>query len=237
MSANGGGAVAHFTLAQYELMIKAGVFEPREQNHVEFIRGEIREMNTGTSTIAHLTLAQYELMIKAGVFEPREQNRVEFIKGEIREMSPIGSLHEAVLDRLNEWSFASLPKGKAWVRIQSSIVLPGLASAPQPDLVWVKRRDYSEGHPTAADVLLLVEVAESSLPYDTGEKAEMYAAAGIADCWVVNLNQHSIEVRRNPVAGRYSSLQTFSGNDEIHPLALPEAALKAGTLWEPLPKA
>ena len=123
-------------------------------------------------------------------------------------MNPIGSRHEVIVDRLTEWSFANLPKGKVRVRIQNSIGLPALESAPEPDLAWVARRDYSRGRPVAEDVLLVIEVADSSLGFDTGEKADLYAAAGIADYWVVDVAAQRIEVRREPVAGRYASVST-----------------------------
>jgi len=183
------------------------------------------------STIAQLTLAEYDRMIAAGVFDHRRRRRLELILGEIREMAPIGSMHEVVVDWLNEWSIRSLPKGKAWVRAQNSIGLLPLESAPEPDLAWVARRDYSHGRPTAADVLLVIEVAESSLKYDTGEKADLYAEAGIADYWVVNLVERTIEVRRDPAGGRFQGLRTFAGEDEVRPLAAPEMVLCPSMFW------
>lgn len=183
------------------------------------------------STIAHLTLAEYDRMIACGVLDHGRRRRIEFIRGEIREMTPIGSLHEVVVDRLNEWSIKGLPEGKAWVRVQNSIGLPELESAPEPDLAWVARRDYSRARPVAADVLLVVEVAESSLAYDCGEKADLYAAAAIADYWVVNLVDRTIEVRRDPAAGAFRSLKTFAGDDELRPLAVPGLRLRPASLW------
>ncbi len=147
-------------------------------------------------------------------------------------MTPPGPSHEDVVDRLTEWSFKSLPEGKARTRVQNSIGLPSLASAPQPDIAWVARRDYSRGRPTAADVLLVIEVAESTLAYDCGEKAELYAAAGIADYWVVNLPERSVEVRRDPGGGRYRSLRTYTGDEEVRPLAVPEVVLRPSSLWQ-----
>jgi len=184
------------------------------------------------STIARLSLAEYDRMIETGVFDHRNRQRLEFIRGEIRKMTPIGSMHEVVVDRLAEWSFENVPKGKVWVRVQNSIGLPTLESAPEPDIAWVARRDYSRGRPTAEDVLLVIEVAESSLEYDTGEKAELYAAAGIADYWVINLPDRWIEVRRDPAAGRYRSLQTCSGEEELRPLGIPGLALRPVMLWQ-----
>lgn len=184
------------------------------------------------STIARLSLAEYDRMIECGVFDGRKRRRLEFIRGEIREMTPIGSLHEVVVDRLTEWSILSLPEGKAWVRVQNSIGLPELESAPEPDLAWVARRDYSHGRPTAEAVLLVIEVAESSLAYDCGEKADLYAAAGIADYWVVNLPKRLVELRRDPASGHYRDVTTHTGDEEVRPLAMPELSLRPSMLWD-----
>ncbi len=183
------------------------------------------------STIAHLSLAEYDRMIAAGVFDNGRRRRLELIHGEIREMSPIGSEHEEAVDRLNEWSIRSLPAAKVRVRVQNSIGLPELESAPEPDIGWVARRDYSRARPTAADVLLVIEVSESSLKYDSGEKADLYAAAGIADYWIVNLVDRRIEVRRDPSAEGYRSQAEFAGEDEIRPLAVQEIVFRPSILW------
>jgi len=183
------------------------------------------------STIARLSLCQYDRMVESGVFEQGKRRRLEFIRGEIREMTPIGSLHEDVVDRLTRWSTRNLSQDEVRVRVQNSIGLPEVESAPEPDLAWVVEADYSKGRPTASDVLLVMEVAETSLPYDCGEKADLYAAAGIKDYWVINLPDRSIEVRRDPGKGRYRSLQTYTGDDEVRPLAVPEITLRPSVLW------
>jgi len=185
------------------------------------------------STLARWTLDDYDRMIQAGVFARHEDRRIEFVRGEIREMTPLGSLHEEVLERLTEWSYEHVPKRQVRVRVQNSFGLPGLESAPQPDLAWVVRRDYSTGRPSAEDVLLLIEVAESSLVYDTGEKADLYAAAGIADYWVVDLIARVVEVRRDALEGRYRTLQTYRAEAEVHPLRFPALALRPALLWAP----
>ena len=184
------------------------------------------------STIARLSLAEYDRMIVCGAFDSGRRRRIELIRGEMREMTPIGAPHEVVVDRLTEWSIKGLPDDKAWVRVQNSIGLVELESAPEPDLAWVARKDYSEHRPEERDVLLVVEVAESSLAYDCGEKANLYSAAGIRDYWVVNLIDQVIEVRRDPLGGRYRSLQTFSGDQELRPLLVPDVALRPARLFE-----
>ncbi len=183
------------------------------------------------STTAHLSLAEYDRIVATGVFDHPKRRRVELIKGEIRDMDPIGPMHETAVDVLNEWSVLRVAGKDILVRVQNSIGLPALDSAPEPDVAWVRRRRYSRRRPTAADVLLVIEVSDTSLDYDTGEKAELYAAEGIQDYWVVNLPEQCVEVRRDPAGGRYQTLSRHSGDDEVRPLAVPEVALSPSLLW------
>ena len=183
------------------------------------------------STIARWTLADYDRMIAVGVFDRGPRRRMELIHGELRDMTPIGPEHEEIVDCLDAWSHACVPAERIRVRVQNSINLPGLGSAPEPDIVWAVQRGYRRGRPAARDVLLLIEVAETSLDYDTGEKAGLYAEAGIPDYWVVNVPEQCVEVRRDPADGRYRSLRTFSGDAEVRPLALPEAVLRPAQLF------
>jgi Uma2 family endonuclease len=185
------------------------------------------------STVTHLTIAEYDRMISAGAFDPREQNRLELIYGELREMTPIGSEHEVIVDYLAEWSILSLPRGKVRVRVQNSIGIPILDSAPEPDLAWVVRRDYRRGRPTGEDVLLVIEVSESTLRFDLGTKAELYAAADISDYWVVDIAARAIVVHRDPAAGRYRDVRTYRESDDLRPLQVPEISLCPASLWHP----
>ncbi|MCR4410808.1 MAG: Uma2 family endonuclease [Thermoguttaceae bacterium] len=183
------------------------------------------------STIARFSLAEYDQMIALGFFEGEKRRHVELIRGEVREMSPSGPSHEVVVDRLNHWSVRSVPEERIWVRVQNSIGLPAEESVPEPDIAWVAPGDYWSGRPLASAVLLLIEVADSSLEYDRGEKAALYAAAGIADYGIANLPERTVEVRREPRGGRYRSIRIFAGDEEIRPLALPEAVLRPAMLW------
>ncbi len=183
------------------------------------------------STTFHWTLSDYDRMVASGLFDGPNRGRVEFIHGEVREMSPIGPKHVEAVMRLLEWSQTNLPAGQARRAVQSPIRLEAAQSAPEPDLVWLKPRDYSESLPSAGDVLLVIEVAETSLAYDAGEKADLYAAAEIAEYWLVDLAAQVVEVRREPMSGRYRSLATFSGDDEVLPLAFPRVALRPAMLF------
>ena len=183
------------------------------------------------STIARLSLAEYDRMIDCGVFDQGRRRRLEFIRGEIREMTPIGSSHEEVVDRLAEWSVRNTAPGEFRIRVQNSIGLPELESAPEPDIAWVVADDYSGRRPQASRVRLVIEVAESSLRYDCGEKADLYAEAGVSDYWVVNLAERTVEVRRDPVDGRYRSVEAFRGDEELRPLAKPDLVLRPSSLW------
>jgi Uma2 family endonuclease len=184
-------------------------------------------MSTGT----RVTIEEYDRMIEAGAFEPAEEHHVELIRGEIREMSPIHPPHEDALDRLVEWSFDHTSRGEVRVRVQLSVGIPELESVPQPDMAWVRRRDYSKRRPTSADVLLIVEVSDSSLRFDRGEKADLYAEAGVQDYWVVNVRARTIEVRRQPREGCYEQLDVAHLDDEVSPLAYPDLKLRVAELF------
>jgi Uma2 family endonuclease len=181
------------------------------------------------SAIAHISLDEYERIVAAGVFERR---RLEFIRGEIREMSPKGNRHEDMVDQLDEWSHEALRGKVARIRVQNSIRLPSLETLPEPDLTWVVRHRYSRRKPGPEDVYLVIEVAETSLEYDLGDKAELYAAAGIRDYWVVDLSGGRVVVHRDPAEGRYRTIRFFSGSEEVRPLEFPDVALRTDSLWD-----
>lgn len=181
------------------------------------------------STTARFSLAEYDRIVETGALD---QRRLELIRGEIREMTPIGPMHEEVVDLLNDWSHESINRDQARVRVQQSVGLPALDSAPEPDIAWVSPRKYAQGRPQPADVLLIIEVSESSLAYDRGDKAAMYAEAGIADYWIINLRDGVVEVHRDPQADGYRDVAIYHGRDEVHPLAFPDVVLRPETLWE-----
>ncbi len=189
------------------------------------------------STGVKFTYDQYQEMIRLGLFEPPEEHRVELIFGKIipvygrSPMSPINPPHDYALDRLNEWSFEVLPRGAVWVRVQGSIGIAAFQSQPQPDLVWLARKDYSTQRPTPADVRLLVEVSDTTLKKDRGTKSRLYARAGIADYWIVNIKDRTIEVHREPVGSKYRNIVIYAEGEVVHPLAFPNVSLAVSQLF------
>src|SRR5262249_33490628 len=107
-----------------------------------------------------LTLPEYERMIDYGAFDSLRDRRIELIHGELREMTPPGPDHSEAVSRLTEWSLEWATKKLARIRVQDPVGIPELDSAPQPDIVWAKVRNYRDRHPLPAEVLLLIEVAD-----------------------------------------------------------------------------
>lgn len=152
-----------------------------------------------------VTLDEYERMCEAGVFEP--EARIELIRGEIVDMPAPGPEHDNGVLRLHHFLYAKV-LGQAILSPQGNAIrLPETVSQPQPDLAVLKWRDdlYSGKRPTVEDVLLLVEVSWSSLPYDRKTKLSLYAEAGIPEYWIINLVEKVVEVYSQPCNGKYES--------------------------------
>lgn len=187
------------------------------------------------STTTRLTIEQFDQMIADGAFDnPLRRERIELVDGELRQMSPIGPVHDDIVRRLTRWSCQVLNEREGEVGIQMSIDLPDFESVLEPDVAWVRNRDYSRKRPSAADALLVIEVADSSLRYDRGEKAAKYAASGIADYWVVDVPSRVIHVYRHPQPGGFASCQTLRGDERVSPLAAPTAELVVDSLFPPI---
>jgi Uma2 family endonuclease len=180
---------------------------------------------------------QYEEMIRMGLFNPPEEHRVELIFGRIvpvygkSPMSPINPPHDDSVDELIAWSNEVLPVGAARVRAQGSIGVPEFGSQPQPDFVWMAPRRYRKDRPSPDDILLLVEVSDSTLKKDRGPKSRLYARAGIRDYWIVNIKDRCVEVHRNPEGSKYREITVYTSGQQIHPLAFPGVSLDVSRLF------
>jgi Uma2 family endonuclease len=178
------------------------------------------------------TRAEYYQMAELGFFEDR---RVELIDGVIVDMAPQKDFHAAGV-LLTQHALQRKMAGFL-VRTQMPLDL-GRASDPEPDISVVTGdiRDYvGTGHPKSA--VLVVEVSDTTLRFDRGKKASLYARAGIADYWILNLIDNLVEVRRNPVADpaapfgwRYDSVSEFRPPQAIAPLARPDALIPVAEL-------
>ncbi len=166
------------------------------------------------------TVQQYHQMSAANILTA--DDHVELIDGEIIEMAPIGSRHAACVDRLNRLLNRFLGE-QALIRVQNPLSL-GERSEPQPDIAIVQlRADYYEmGHPQSQDMLLLVEVADTTLEFDRSIKTSLYASVGIPEVWLVDLNGLAIEIYREPSADSYKSTQRFQRNQTISAQAFPD---------------
>ncbi len=165
------------------------------------------------------TVAEYERMGRFGVFSPEE--RVELVCGEIIRMSPIGERHAACVDFLTQFITLRLRR-RAIVRVQNPIELDDY-SEPQPDVTVLKPRGdfYRNAHPRPEDVLLVIEVSDSTLELDRRVKVPLYAGAMIAEAWLVNLPEEHIEVYSDPAGGEYRTVRLYGRGDRLqsHTLA------------------
>ena len=156
-----------------------------------------------------LDVGAYYRMAEAGILT--DGHRVELIDGDIIDMAAIGSPHAAVTNRLARLFTRALQDEAALVNIQSPLRLDAY-NEPEPDLMILRPRadDYHASHPTAADVLLLVEVSETSLAYDRATKLPLYAKFGVPEVWIVDLVSAAVEIYREPKDGAYVSRERLA---------------------------
>lgn len=169
------------------------------------------------------TADEFHRMAEAGVL--REDDRVELVDGEIVEMTPIGSPHAACVDRLlallQRWV-----EGRGILRVQGPIRLDA-HSEPLPDLSVLRPRAdfYASAHPTPGDIVLVVEVADTSFRYDRDIKVPLYARAGIAETWLVDLSNERVEIFTQPTAQGYQQSRRARRGERLTTLALPAISL------------
>jgi Uma2 family endonuclease len=162
----------------------------------------------------HLTnLDEWKRLGEANIFPPG--SRLELINGEIIEMAPIGSNQSGHINRLTQ-ILSRLVLDQAIVSVHNPVQLNDL-SEPEPDLMLLKPSSdfYSSHHPDASHVLLLVEVADSSLKFDQNQKLRLYAMHNIPEYWLLNIKDTCLEVYRKPYDGLYAEKTTLYSDDKI----------------------
>ena len=165
--------------------------------------------------LRRFTVAEYYAMAEAGILT--EDDRVELIDGVIVEMAPVGSRHVGVVNGFNR-AFTEAVGRRAVVQVQSPIRLDD-GTEPQPDLALLHERAdlYASGHAGPRDVLLLIEVADSSVGYDRNEKLPRYARAGIPEVWLAILPEDVVEVNTEPTGDGYRATRRLRAGEVLRP--------------------
>ncbi|HVG33274.1 MAG TPA: Uma2 family endonuclease [Pyrinomonadaceae bacterium] len=173
----------------------------------------------------HFNVNEYYRMAAAGVL--KEDDRVELIEGEIVEMNPIGSRHAACVGRLTKL-LERMAGDRSIVWVQNPVQVDEY-SEPLPDVALLKPRDdfYAQANPQAADVFLIIEVADSSVEYDRDIKVPLYARASVAEVWLVNLPKETIEIYSQPLEGKYLEIRLVKRGESLSAKSIPYLTIDA----------
>ena len=175
------------------------------------------------------TVDEYDRMAAAGVLT--QCDRVELLDGEIVEMTPIGDRHASVVARMSH-VFAARLGERSIVWGQNPVGLRLVRSVPQPDVVLLRARGdfYASGRPGPDDVLLLVEVMDTTAARDRGVKLALYARAGVREVWLADLTADAVEVYRRPAGAEYADARVLGRSERVSPEAFPDLALTVADL-------
>ena len=185
----------------------------------------------GGSNRFHWTVDTFYRAVDAGIFD--EPKRLELIYGDLREKETVNPPHAittaCIAEKLRESMEQVCIREEKPVRLSND-------TEPLPDIVVATGRhtNYLRQHPIPQEIVLLIEVADTTVNYDTGEKARLYASSGIGDYWVVLINQRELLVLRDPTPEGYASQGRFTEDDSITPLATPEITIFVRDLLPPV---
>jgi len=171
-----------------------------------------------------MTRSEYDQLVAQGMFE---DERVELISGIVIQMAPVGPPHSDPIDVLTRF-FVRGVGDRAVVRVQLPIAASD-DSEPEPDLALVPPRRYADRHPDRA--FLIIEVADSSLDYDRQTKAPLYAASGVPEYWIVDVNGRAVEVYDELAAGHYMRVRRYAVQESLAPASFPELTLAVSDLF------
>jgi len=167
------------------------------------------------------TVDEYQRMGETGILADDE--RLELIAGHIVVREPIGARHAGTVDRLTRLWTSRLGE-RAIVRVQNPVRFPKEDSELQPDVMLLRPRDdfYTTSHPAAADVLLLIEVADTSVRLERRLRIPLYARAGVRETWMCDLVSQRLEVHREPAGRRHRAVRTLVRGEPLASLAFPD---------------
>jgi Uma2 family endonuclease len=179
--------------------------------------------------VFRLGVDAYHQMIDNGIFD--ENDRVELIEGELRAMPPIKPDHAGKNNRLNRLLNRRVGD-EALVAVQNPLTLPP-HSEPEPDLMLLRPRDdfYERANPTRNDTLLVIEICDSSLRYDQEVKVPLYAAHGVPEVWLVDLQHRRLEIYREPGADGYRLILRPDAAEVVSPVLLPGLRVPVKDIW------
>lgn len=192
----------------------------------------IPQARDGTATPIQrhlLTLDEYHKMGEAGIFD--EDDRLELIEGTLIDMAPVGSDHAGKVIQLNTVLNTAF-SGRVLVSQQNPIRL-GEHSEPQPDVAILRLREdfYRTSHPQPQDILLLIEVSDTTVRYDREIKIPLYARHDIPEVWLIDLPHEQLEIYRQPSHDGYRQILRPAKDERIAPALLPDTTLAISDLW------
>ena len=179
-------------------------------------------------TRRRFTVAEYYALAEIGILA--ENDRVELLDGDLIVMPPIGDWHAASVKFFNNTMLPPL-QSRAMIAVQDPVRLDE-HSEPQPDVMLLRWRDdfYGGGHPGPADVLLLIEVSDTTVEYDRNAKLPRYARSGIPEVWIVNRPARRIEGYSEPSGDAYTTVRYAGPGETIAPQAFPDIVLEVNRI-------
>lgn len=208
-----------------QTMEKTGIV-PRGRRF-ELIQGEVYERDRGGLHKHLFSVDEYHRMAEVGILS--EGERVELIRGEIYEMAAIGNPHAMCVMRLIE-RLVLLLVPRAWINPQNPLPLFPTMAEPQPDVAVLRRQDFSTRPPGPEDTYLVIEVCDSSLSRDR-KKLPLYAASGIPEVWLADLNSKTVFVYRHPTPTGYPDPQEYRPGQTISLLAFPDFSVSVDAIF------
>ena len=210
-----------FNVDEYYAMGEAGILT--RGDGIELIGGQLFCKYDGSRR--RFTVEEYYRLADVGILASDE--RVELLAGEVIEMAAVGSKHAYCVDEFSEKLAPLALSGLARIRTQNPIRLDN-DSHPQPDVAVVVRRNYADDHPGPEDVLLLIEVADTTVGFDRRHKLPMYALYGVPEVWLADINSRNVEVHDQPIAGGYARTRMVGPGETLAPPGFPDMAIPVG---------